>query len=559
MGSSTLTPIGSGVTNAVGSQLDQILDALAVDLVPRNASYVATDLGGDLGTASYRFRRLNVQTAIIGGTTIDPSVLTSKNNRITAYAVDSNDFPSHLSAMGTNSLTVRLTCTTTAFQAIINGTTLVQSSNVNFTVTAGFSANNTALINEAAWTAASAFETQAKTFGEGSHESVIINFDTAGSNISGLTIGDKVFFRAVNSSALVEIVYGEMITVGASFTFRPIYRGVDTSGARQTFRDNDTWTIMRATWLFIDTAGTAYTTTVHPIEAEVLPSAGTSGRYIYRTGDQTWWYDDGATVTQVSRMPIGVGLSHNTTDCSYVAILPEWDMFKADYFNHKRSDVTLSVATDPTSTSKGLIISGSVKCGTKTFTYNNRRISTATSGDRESGTADISAIGGKYVYVSFSTGALVFSDVSPRKWAEGVLFHPAKMWRCILYLPHSATAFDRFSYRDGIVMLYGLTAITAALTTSQANYPMQSGYFPPWVKQMWLYCDFGRAGGIGGLYTVDNFTSTTDKYMGYADTNGSYMRGVLPMPNVFSGMVRMKIDATASTTMNLYIGGYEIA
>lgn len=556
MGTGTLTSIGTGSpVTATGDQLDQYKSALGGDLIPRNTSGVATDLGGNLGTATYRFNQLNVSTAIIGGTSIDPTLLTSKNNRITAYRVDANDFPNHLVAGGANSLTVTLHCTSTALSGVINGTSFSLTSNVNFSITAGYTNNNTLALNETAWTAASAQEQQSLVFGEQSNESVIINFDGAGTNISGLSTGDKVFFRGVNASAEIEIIYAEIITTGATGTIRPIWRGVDSSGVRRKFRDNDVWTLCKATWLFIDTAGTAYTTTVHPIEAEVLPSAGTAGRYIYLTGAQTWYYDDGATVTQVSRMPIGVGISHNTTDCSYWAVLPEWDMFKDAYFNHKKSDVQIQCAIDPLSTSKGLIVNGSVKVGSRTFTYNNRRINTATAGDRIDSTADIAAVGIKYVYASYLTGQLVFSDIMPRKWTDGVLMHPNKMYRCVWFGFHSASAFLPFTYENGAVIFNNDVNISTAFTTSFANYPIQAGYFPSFLKQ--IYCNYKgySNAGVMDVFTANSFSDTTGIRLATSEnaiTTGSSFKYA-----AFSGYARGKVNNTIASFAFVFIG-YEI-
>ena len=557
MGTGTLTSIGTGSpVNATGDQLDQYKAALGGNLVPRNTSGVPTDLGGDLGTASYRFNQLNVSTAVIGGTAIDPTVLTSKNNRLTAYRVDANDFPNHLVAMGANSLTVQLHCTSTACTGVINGTSFSLTSNVNFTIAAGYTNNNTLAINESSWTAASSQEQQSLVFGEKSHESVIMNYDGAGTNISGLSTGDKVFFYGTNSSAEIEIVYAEMITVGATGTLRPLWRGVDSSGTRRKFRDNDVWRLCKATWLFIDTAGTAYTTTVHPIEAEVLPSAGTAGRYIYLTGSQAWYYDDGASITQVSRIPIGVGISHNTTDCSYWAVLPEWDMFKDTYFNHKKSDVQIQFAIDPLSTSKGLIINGSVKVGNKTFTYNNRRINTATSADRIDSTADISAVGIKYVYASYSTGQLVFSDVMPRKWFDGVFFHPNKMNRCVGFFFHTSSAFYPFTMSENKEIIFNNdVSVSTAFTTSFSNYPIQAGHVPSFLKQ--IYCNYKGYSNVGvmDVFTANSFSDTTGIRL--ATSENAITAGSSFKYAAFSGYARGKVNNTIAWFAFVFIG-YEL-
>jgi len=359
--------------------------------------------------------------------------------------------------------------TTTPFSFKGSGIDKTVSANQTVTITAGYSANNTLLINEAAWTAASSQETQSKVFGERAHASVIMNFDTAGTNISGLSVGDKVVFRAVNSSAAVEYIYCEMITVGASGTLRILWRAVQADGLRITFRDNDTWTLCRTNWIFCSTTdGSLSATTVHPVEVDTLPSAGTAGKYILLKSTGQWYYDDGATIATTVKGLIGWSFSHNTSDNGAVGYPVDWGCFNYKFLNMRRSDIQVTVFIDPLSTSKGLVINGTVRIADKLYKYKETRVSTATSGDRIDSTADIAAVGIKYVYVSYTTGKLYLSDVMPRKWDEGVLMHPNKMYRCVFFLPHTASAFEPFTHDQNKVLLFGTSNITSAITTSFA-------------------------------------------------------------------------------------------
>lgn len=469
--------------------------------------------------------------------------LSNKNNAIIGCKVTANDYPDYLTAGGASSLTATLDATGTDFVCVIDGTKYTFTADITFSVTAGYSANNTALVNEASWTGASSQEQQSLVFGEKSHESVFINFDGAGSEITNLAEKSRVFFRGVNTSAEVEYCYGEVYGIsGATFKLRVLWRGIDSSGTRRKFRDNDTWTLCRATYLFIDTVGAAYTTTVHPVTVDTLPSAGTSGLYIFRKSDQTWHYDDGATVAQVSRLFVGVALSHNATDNLAVCYLPEWNQYKAEYINDGLTKPNVTFANDPSSVSKGLIVNGSVVVGGDTFEFNDSRIATSTAGDLETGTVDIAAIGIKYVYVAQSTGKLYFSDIMPRKLGDEILMHPSKMWRCVGYFLHSASAFLPFTINKSLLCITEQT-ISASMSGTFANYPVHSGYFPSFLT---VIRAFGYHNVNTILYEAEYYSSSTNRLLASA----ADVQEISPfLMSAYSGYIRAK-----GTTMQ--ISGY---
>jgi hypothetical protein len=542
MGTNTLTSIGTASpVEGTGDQLDQYKQALGGDHIPRNTSGVPTDEGGDLGSATYQWANLRVKNSvIIDGTALDTtSIPAGRNNRIVTCKVTADDFPDYLTAGGAASLTATLDATGTSFVTVIAGTTYTFTADISFSVTAGYTANHTALINEAAWTAASSQEQQSLVFGEKSHESVFINFDNAGSNITGLAEKSRVFFRGVNVGAEVEYLYGEVYGIsGATFKLRVLWRGIDSSGTRRKFRDNDTFTLCRATYLFIDTAGAAYTTTVHPVMVDTLPSAGTSGLYIFRKSDQTWHLDNGSTITEVTRTFVGVALSHNGTDNLAVCYMPEWWQYKADYLNDGLTRNKITIANDPSSLSKGLIVNGSCVVGGDTFEFSDARIATSTAGDLESGTADISAIGIKYVYVAQSTGKLYFSDKMPRKLSETVLIHPSKMWRCIGFFLHSASAFYSLVKIGEYYHLYCSGVAQINTTSSMANYCIFSGYFPSFITVFATCYNPPNA----RMHSAENYTSTTSAIIVAFAVND--VQSPVQCP-IFSGYLRI-IDPSAA-------------
>jgi len=463
----------------------------------------------------------------------------AQNNQLTSFAeVASTDgYPAHLSAGGAGSLVTTLLATTTPFNFKASGIEKTVSVNQTVTITAGYSANNTLLINESAWTGSSSQETQAKVFGERAHPSVIMNYDTAGTNISGLSVGDKVVFRGVNAAAAVEYIYCEMVTVGASGTLRILWRAVQADGVRITFRDNDTWTLCRTNWIFCSTTdGSLLAKTVHPVEVDTLPSAGTAGKFILLKSTGQWYYDDGATVSASVYGLIGWSFSHNTSDNGAVGYPVDWGCFGYKFLAMKKSDIQISIANDNLSISKGLMITGRIQIADKIYRYKDVRISTATSGDRIDSTADISAVGIKYIYASYTTGKLYFSDVMPRKWDDGVFMHPNKMYRCVtpIGLLHSASAFYRFTLKDDSYLFYAAGVSDISWTSTMANYVLFSGYIPSYISMM--SAQVNATGASSASASAEHWTSTTAAIILGGDGMSSFESGNFP---IYSGFARV--------------------
>jgi len=530
--------------------------ALSQDFVPRNASRVATASAGSIGTPSLPWLSGYFDNLVVGGEAIDPALLIARSQRITACKVTAEDFTDYLSHAG-SSLVATLGAAVTNFSFVMGSLPYTLTADVVFAITGGFSSNNTMAINEASWTGSSSREQQSLVFGEKAHESVFITFDAAGSNITGLGVGAKAVFRGVNTSAAVEHILVEIRTVsGSDVTARVLWRAIGAGENRIKFRDNDVWTLCVTTHLFTDDEGNNYETTVWPIEVDTLPSPSVAGRYIKRKSDQTWWFDDGSNpLTAVDRFYVGACSSHNATQTTAVHYFPEWQHFKQDYLDMRDSDVKIAVANDPLSASKGLIFNGSVKLGYQTVEYKDSRIATSTAGDLESGTSDIAAVGIKYVYRCYSTGKLVFSDIMPRKWADGVLMHPYKMWRCIGFFFHTASAFLPFTHVDGSVIFNNDVNISTAYTTSFANYPVQAGYVPSFLKKAMCNWRGYSNGGAMAVYTANSFTDTTGIRVG--STDGAVSGGDTARHPLFSGFTRGKVDV-AQTNFALVFIEYEV-
>ena len=65
MGTGTLTSRSDGET-IPSADHNELVDALSVDVVPRNTSRVATDIIGQLGTSLFRWLRIYVKEIFVG-------------------------------------------------------------------------------------------------------------------------------------------------------------------------------------------------------------------------------------------------------------------------------------------------------------------------------------------------------------------------------------------------------------------------------------------------------------------------------------------------------------
>lgn len=434
MGSNTLTTRSDGqiITQDWFNDFNQ---AWQQTIVPRNASLVPTNRAGSIGSSTYNFESAYFQNYFLDNTLLDLTAFTTTTNKIISglEAAGTGGFPGFLTAGGAANLVATLSAVSTNFLYSINGIAYTLSANLTFTTTAGYSTNNTCLVNNAAYAADPNFS---KT--EGEHGASII-VDTAGSNITA-AVGKFEFFT-INNGSETELFFAYVVS---ATELRPIYRGMGGT-TRIGFTDNDTITLCKATYFFVGSNGTAYTTTIFPLCVDALPSAGTAGRYANRKSDDTWHYDDGANWTQVDRCWVGFGASPNTTDNTYVGYFPHIHDFNKAWNSKKVNDcryTSASTVTFPVGFQVNV-------AGVNLIAYSEIVVDLSSSNDRESGVSETASTL-FYLYADKNL-KIRYSNICPRPLdARGGFYHPSKLWRCVgaVYNDGSSNIVP-FIYKDG--------------------------------------------------------------------------------------------------------------
>ena len=434
MGTNTLTERSDGqvITQDWFNDFNQ---AARLDWLPRNASNVVTNQGGSLGSNSFNWLSVYAKNYFLDNVLLDLSQFTTTTNKILSglEAAGTGGFPGYLSAGGIANLVATLNAASTNFVFSIAGEDVTLTSNLTFTTVAGYSTNNTCLVNNSAYSADPAFS---KT--EGEHGASII-VDTAGSNVTA-AVGKYEFFT-INNGSETELFFAYVVS---STELRPIYRGMGGT-SRIAFSDNDVITICKATYFFVSTNGTAFTTTIYPLCVDTLPSAGTAGRYANRKSDDTWHYDDGANWTEVDRAWVGFGASPNAADNTYVGYFPHiHDFNKAWSDKHVGSLKYTSASTVTIPTGYQVSVAGVTQ-----IAYAETVVDLSSANDRESGVSEAASTL-FYLYVD-KNFKFRFSNICPRPLdARGGFYHPSKLWRCVgtVYNDGSSNIIP-FTYKDG--------------------------------------------------------------------------------------------------------------
>ena len=424
MGTNTLTERSDGqvITQDWFNDFNQ---AVRLDWLPRNASNVVTNQGGSIGSNSFNWLSVYAKNYFLDNVLLDLSQFTTTTNKILSglEAAGTGGFPGYLSAGGAANLVATLNAASTNFVFSIAGEDVTLTSNLTFTTVAGYSTNNTCLVNNSAYSADPNFS---KT--EGEHGASII-VDTAGSNVTA-AVGKFEFFT-INNGSETELFFAYVVS---STELRPIYRGMGGT-SRIGFTDNDVITICKATYFFVSTNGTAFTTTIFPLCVDTLPSAGTAGRYANRKSDDTWHYDDGANWTEVDRAWVGFGASPNAADNTYVGYFPHIHDFNKAWGDKLKGSIKYTSASTVT-VPVGFEVS---VAGVNQIAYSEVVVDLSSANDRESGVSEAASTL-FYLYVD-DNYKFRFSNIAPRPLdARGGMYHRSKLWRCVMTVYNDASS-----------------------------------------------------------------------------------------------------------------------
>lgn len=263
---------------------------------------MATSLAGEIERIRYVINRITGETYWYDAPDLSLSqantLLTLGNqipsNRIVSGLIDANRKAMYLVPHGTNA-SATLTCSGTNLVTVIAGSTYTNSAD---TVTSGLttapSSNNTALLNDGTC----AGQDWTKQLGE--HESTI-TIDNVGTEISsrvgqwaGFKVGTEYFIGYIHSST--EIKYCRR-----GFFFSSASAALD----RVALTDNDTITLMKLTYWFLDSSNAITVTYTQPYVQKDTPSGAAIGDFWFDLSTQTWKKHNGSSFVAANALFIG--------------------------------------------------------------------------------------------------------------------------------------------------------------------------------------------------------------------------------------------------------------
>lgn len=437
MSTNILTPKSNG-DPVDQTWFNDFISALADDFVGRSALGVPT-AGKNLGNSLYPWGKIFVSSIVLDGSLVDFTNLLAANpyKVISGKTRTTSNQPAFLTPAGSGggrSLSIQASVTPLVYE--ITGSTTELTSNISVSGLTAATATtpgttNICLVNDSAATALEA----TRTWGEPEDIKPFITVDTMGTDIQAL-VGKRAAFKLVHGGTTEYFTaYIESTTKLTNCWRGFFYNSSLNPMNRVLISDNDTITLMKLGWLFLDVDGSTTAVTYNePTYSASQPSSPSTGDYWFDLTNSLWKRYNGTTFEEVDRLPIGLFFS-DTADTLGVRCV--------DFFAEYSSLNTLALDTDTVTTVKAraryssIHVAGNlIRFGETTPTWN---ITTDLAD-----TSDLyysTETAGKYYYMYVKdTGALVISDVSP--YYRPDLFgwyQPHNPWRCVGYIDNNSS------------------------------------------------------------------------------------------------------------------------
>jgi hypothetical protein len=400
---------------------NSIHQALNGQFVGRNSSGVPA-AGQDLGTTAIPWGTVRANSLVVAGSAIDPSTITVPQNRVISGAVRaSSNQPAYLVPNGA-ALSFVLDATPTTFAYDVNGTSYSIASDITKgSLTAAPSTQNTALINDTE----AAGQEDTRLWGEPEHRKTMI-IDTAGTNITAL-VGKFAAFKLAGGATEYFLAFVKSATELTNVRRGYFYDDAINPINRTTFSNNDTLTLMKLGWVFVDRDGSTIDVSyTNPTWGFTAPGSPIVGDYWYDLSNSVWKRFDGADFITINRVFAG-NVINSTTACVAARCLD----FHAGTSELNTIDVDLSTTEIVNGTTEDQIVSvmGHVFRFEKSYASWNITTDLAIAADMYNVTEQISTL--YYLYIS-DEGETIISDISPyhRSDLQGA-YHPHNPWRCV--------------------------------------------------------------------------------------------------------------------------------
>lgn len=391
-------------------------------MVGRNSSGVPTS-GQNLGTVAIPWGTLRCNSAVIGGDSVDTALITAPPNRVVSGKTrTTSNQPAFITPNGA-ALSLIIDATPTVLTLDVNGADVSVSADITISsLTAAPAANNTCLVNDT--DAADQHDT--RLWGEPEHRKEL-TVDTMGSEISAL-VGKYAAFMIDNGSVTEYfLAYVKSTTALTQIKRGYFYDSSLNPKNRIVFSNNDTITLLKLGWIFVENNGTtADVTYTNPVWSFTSPGSPATGDYWYDLDNQVWKRYDGASFQIISRTLVGV-FANSTTACVGARCV--------DFYAKYDAKNELALSKFSTEIVKGTKPNQKVNVAGRDMDFGNSlatwNITTdlATAADMYDATEQASRM--YYLYLT-DQGDTVISDISP--YFRGDLcgeYHPHNPWRCV--------------------------------------------------------------------------------------------------------------------------------
>lgn len=473
---------------------------------------LATSLAGEIERIRYVISRIIGGTngvwydtpalSLSGAQTLFNSGVAIPANRIASGRVDANNQAMALVPDGSTN-TVKLKAATTNLSYYIQNTNYVASSDVSLaSLTLAPSSNNTALVNDTTLAAA------AYTKMQGEYGSTI-TMDSVGTNISNL-VGQYAAFKVVHGGNT------EYFTayVASSTTLTKASRGIffnsaDANQGRIAIADDDTITLLKATWIFVNTSGQLAATYNQPKYSNTAPTSPAAGDYWYDMTNQVWKVYSSGSFTVAAATLLGMCVQ----DTTKTVVARTFEYYAA--WNRTQ---TVQLELSSTTVVQGNALGQRVSVAGAMQSFDNSLPQWTSSGQFASGVS-LTINTPYFAYVNAS-GQLILDIVHPADRRADLLgyYHPAAPWRCVGFFVTDGSS--NFTTPQG----YGINDVPEAAvgttqdffgTTVPPNWLAATGATVSRLAYFRLFTQIGIACGYG-----DN--STTFQL---PDTRGYFSRG----------------------------------
>lgn len=311
--------------------------------------------------------------------------------------------------------TVKLDGTPTSFIYYVDGTEYSISTDVTLTsLTAAPSSNNTCLIDDSVASA----QYWTKYAGEDGSD---IPVDTMGSELTALT-GKFAAFKLAGAATEYFIAYIASTTRLSKARRGFFFDSADAPVPRTTYTNNDTITLMKATWIFAKTDGTLTATYTNPVWSDDEPSSPAIGDYWFDLSANTWKVYGVGSFATASAVLVGVCIQDTTNTVA----ARSFEFFK-NYDNINTIEIVAESNTQVKSRALGAQISS---WGTMVKNDYNLHTWDITL-DLESGVTE-GASTFYYFYIT-ETGDKIISNKKPHDRRQDLYgyYHPSNSWRCV--------------------------------------------------------------------------------------------------------------------------------